>query len=121
MVGVNSENVGFCKLSMEKWNTRLHLKQSRKNCRGNSPSNIPGDCLLPLLFCITLNALTHELNKADCVYQVHKTERKISHFLCMDDLKLLVRDEDKLENEIKIVKAIGKDINMNFVLKLYKI
>jgi len=32
----------------------------------------------------------------------------------MDDLKLLVRDEDKLENEIKIVKANGKDINMNF-------
>ena len=29
----------------------------------------------------------------------------------MDDLKLLVRDEDELENEIKIVKAIGKDIN----------
>jgi len=36
----------------------------------------------------------------------------------MDDLKLLVRDDDKLENEIKIVKAIGKDINMNFVLKI---
>ena len=38
--------------------------------------------------------------------------------LCLDDLKLLVRDEDKLEKEIKIVKAIGKDINMNFVLKI---
>ena len=36
----------------------------------------------------------------------------------MDDLKLLVGDEDKLENEIKIVTAIGKDINMNFVLKI---
>jgi hypothetical protein len=34
----------------------------------------------------------------------------------MNGLKLLVRDEDKLENEIKIVKGIGKDINMNFVL-----
>ena len=36
----------------------------------------------------------------------------------MDDLKLLVRDDDKLENEIKIVKTIGNDINMNFVLKI---
>ena len=36
----------------------------------------------------------------------------------MDDMKLLVRVEDKLENEIKIVKTIGKDINMNFVLKI---
>jgi len=37
--------------------------------------------------------------------------------LYMNDLKLLVRDEDELDNEIKIVKAISKDINMNFVLK----
>jgi len=37
--------------------------------------------------------------------------------LYMNDLKLPVRDEDELDNEIKIVKAIGKDINMNFVLK----
>jgi len=98
MVGGNSEMVGFCKLSIEKWNTRLHLKRSRKECSGNSPKNIPGDCLSTLLFCIELNALTHELNKAGCVYQVHKTERKISHLLCMDDLKLQVRVEDKLEN-----------------------
>jgi hypothetical protein len=35
----------------------------------------------------------------------------------MNEFKLLVRDEDKLENGIKIVKTIGKDINMNFVLK----
>ena len=33
----------------------------------------------------------------------------------MNDLKLLVRDEDELENEMRIVKAIGKD-NMKFVL-----
>ena len=39
----------------------------------------------------------------------------------MDDLKLLVKDEDELENEIKIVTAIGKDINMNFVLKMVQI
>ena len=36
----------------------------------------------------------------------------------MNDLKLLVhRNEDNLENEIKIVKAISKDINMNFGLE----
>ena len=36
----------------------------------------------------------------------------------IDDLKMLVRDEDEMENEIKILKAIGKDINTNFVLKI---
>ena len=52
-----------------------------------------GDALSPLLFCITLIPLTNELNRADCGYQVHGTERKISHLLYMDDLKLLGRNE----------------------------
>jgi len=30
LVGVNSKIVRFCKLSMEKWNTRLFFEQSRK-------------------------------------------------------------------------------------------
>jgi hypothetical protein len=34
----------------------------------------------------------------------------------MDDLKLLGGSEEDLQNEIKIVKAISKDINMNFGL-----
>jgi hypothetical protein len=39
----------------------------------------------------------------------------------MNDLKLLVRDKDELDNYIKIVKAIGIDININFVLKIVQI
>jgi len=35
----------------------------------------------------------------------------------MDELKLLGRSEDDLENEIIIVKAINKDVNMNFGLE----
>ena len=35
----------------------------------------------------------------------------------MEDLKLLGRSEDDLENEIEIVKAIGKGVNMNFGLE----
>jgi hypothetical protein len=35
----------------------------------------------------------------------------------MDDLKLLVRSEDDLENGIKIVKAVRKYVNMNFGLE----
>jgi len=35
----------------------------------------------------------------------------------MDDLKLLSRSEDDLENETKIVEAINEDINMNFGLE----
>ena len=35
----------------------------------------------------------------------------------MDDIKLLGRSEDSLENDIKIVKATNEDINMNFGLE----
>ena len=54
------------------------------------------DPLLPLLFCIALIPLTNELNRADCGYKVHGTERKISHLLYIDDLKLLGRNENDL-------------------------
>jgi len=33
----------------------------------------------------------------------------------MNELKMLVRYEDELENEIKNVKSIGKVFNMNLV------
>ena len=59
------------------------------------------------LSAITLLHSTHSTNKQfnidDCGYQVHGTDRKISHLLYMDDLKLLGRNEKDLKNEIKIV------------------
>jgi len=30
LVGVNNKIVRFCKFSVEKWNTKLHLKKERK-------------------------------------------------------------------------------------------
>jgi len=121
LVGVNSKIVRFCKLSMEKWNTRLILK-TKQEVKQSQPIQIrreifQGDSLSPLLFCIALTPLTNELNRADCGYQVHGTERKITHLLYMDDLKLLGRIENDLKNEMKIVQTISKDINMNFGLE----
>jgi len=49
---------------------------------------------------------------------IHGTERKISHLLYMDDLKLLGRNENDLENEIKIVQTIIKYVNINFGLEI---
>ena len=61
------------------------------------------DSLSPLFFCIALIPLTNEQNRADCGYQVHGTERKISHLLYMGDLKLLGKNKYDLKNEIKIL------------------
>ena len=73
--------------------------------------------IIIIIFCVALIPLTNELNRADCGYQVHGTERKVSHLLYMDDLKLLGRNENDLENEMKTVQAISKDMNMKFGLE----
>ena len=57
--------------------------------------NIPGGLSFTINLCIALISINPW---ADCAYQVHGTERKISHLLCMDDLKLLGRSENNLEN-----------------------
>jgi len=66
------------------------------------------DTISSLLFCKAFIALTHEMNRADCGYQVDKTVRKICTILYMNELKMLVRYEDELENKIKIVKTTAK-------------
>jgi len=100
LVQANSKTFGFCKISTEKWNTRLILK-TKQEVMQSQPIQIRRgifqvDSLSPLLFCIARIPLTNELNRADCGYQVHGTERKISHLMYMDDVKLLGRNENDL-------------------------
>ena len=74
LVGLNSKIVRFCKLSMEKWNTRFILKTKREVMESQAiqiqRGIFQGDSLSPLLFCIALIPLTNELNRADFGYQV---------------------------------------------------
>ena len=60
--------------------------------------DIPRRLSFAITFCIALIPLTNNLNRTDCGYQVRGTERKISHLLYMDDLKLLGRNENDLKN-----------------------
>jgi hypothetical protein len=88
---------------MEKWNTRFLLK-TRQEVMQSQPIQIQrgifqADSISPLLFCIALTPLTNELNRADCEYQVHRTEKIISHLLYMDDLKMRGGNENDLKNE----------------------
>ena len=98
----------------------MEQKAYFKNKAGSNAVTTHSDTkrnISPLLFGIALIPLTNELNRTDCGYQVHGTERKISHLLYTDDLKLLGGNENDLKNEIKIVQTISKDINMNFGLE----
>ena len=105
---------------MQNINRETENEASAKNKAGSNTvttnsdtkSNIPGGLSFTITFCIARIALTKELNRADCGYRVHRTERKMNHLLYMDDWKLLGRIEDNLENEICIAKAIIKHINI---------
>jgi hypothetical protein len=101
---------------------KAFLKKTKQEVMQSQPIQIRrGIFQGGLSFTITLLHSTHSINKranrADCGCQVHGTERKISHLLYMDDLKLLGRNENDLKNEIKIVQTISKDINVNFGLE----
>jgi hypothetical protein len=79
--------------------------------------NIPRGLSFAITFFHSTHSINKQLNIVDCGHQVHGTERKISHLLYMDDLKLLGRNENDLKNEIKIVNTISRDLNMNFGLE----
>jgi hypothetical protein len=106
---------------MEKRSTKLQSKTNQELIQSRlikiNGGTFQGDSLSPLLFCIALIPLTHELNRSKCGYQVHGTERKMNHLLYMDDLKLTGRSEEELRNEIKIVKTFSNDVEMKFGLE----
>jgi hypothetical protein len=56
------------------------------------------------------NNNVNELNRSNCGYQIHGTEREICHLLYMDDLKLIGRNEEELTNEIQMVSTLSNDI-----------
>ena len=104
--------------------TRLILK-TKQEVMQSQPIQIrrgifQGDSLPPLFICIAHIPVTNDLNRADCGYQVHGTERKISHLMHLDDLKLVGRNENDLKNEMEIVEIINKIKNMKFGLKHFQ-
>jgi hypothetical protein len=90
---------------MEKCSTKLQLKTKQELLQSRlikiNRGIFQGDSLSPLLFCIPLILLNHELNIYNCGYHVYGTVREISHLLYMDDLKLVGRSEEELINDIK--------------------
>ena len=71
-----------------------------------------GDSLSPLLFCISLIPLSLELNSSSYGYKI-RTEW-ITHLFFKDDLKLYAKDNNELEELLRI----GKDSVMILVWSL---
>ena len=74
-----------------------------------------GDSLSPLLFTMSLNPISTELNRTGYGYQLDK-ETKISHLFYVDDLKLYATNDSQLNGLVKTVKKMSDDIRMDFEL-----
>ena len=74
-----------------------------------------GDLLSPLLFTMSLNPLSRELQKTRYGYQLDK-QTKINHLFYVDDLKLYGTNDSQLNGLINTVKKVSDDIQMEFGL-----
>ena len=73
-----------------------------------------GDALSPLLFLIAKMPLNHILRKCTDGYKLSESQEKINHLKYMNDIKLLQKNEKKLEILIHAVRIYSQDIGMEF-------
>lgn len=104
---VHPQLLSFLKIAMINWTTRL---QTSERTTETPPIRIQrgifqGDALSPLWFCLALNPLSTCLNTSGIGYsldnrhdrQTDNTERKLSHFLYMDDIKIYASTQNDLD------------------------
>ncbi|KAF2891466.1 hypothetical protein ILUMI_14707, partial [Ignelater luminosus] len=80
-------------------------------------SNVLGDSLSPILFCIAMAPLTYELNRLNCGYQMKNENVKVSNLLYMDDLKIFGKNEQELRKEVKVIQTYSTDIGTEMGLE----
>jgi len=118
LIGINNKVISFTKKVMSYCRTRMHLHTENKLIETEDKKVqcgiFQGDSLSPLLFCICLIHLFAQLNRLNTGYEEHTTKTKISHLLCMDDLKLIVKTEEELQKQIQTIQIFSDDIHMEF-------
>ena len=68
----------------------------------------------PVWFCLALNPLSVLLKKKDMGYKLVRNDRRITHFLYMDDLKVYADTSPKLNSLITTIRNFNEDIGMAF-------
>ena len=74
-----------------------------------------GVSLSPLLFTMSLNPLSQELQKTRYGYQLDE-QTKTNHLFYLDDLKLYGTSDNQLMGLISTVKIVSEDVKMEFGL-----
>ena len=102
---------------MRMWETTLVLNTVENTLNAgdiNINSGIfQGYSFSPILFCVTLIALSKLLNNTGYSYNIYGN---INHLFYMDDLKLSAKNDQPLQGLLNIVKQFSDDIRMEFAL-----
>ena len=109
----------FQEASMHQWKTNIVLVHEN-GVLETGPIRIKrgifqGDSLSPLLFTMSLNPLSRDLQKTGYGYQLDK-QNNINHLFYVDDLKLYGTNDSQLNGLINKVKKVSHDIKMEFGL-----
>ena len=119
MYKINPVLTTFIEASMRQWKTNMVLVHVSGVLK-TGPISIKrgifqGDSLSPLLFTMSLNPLSRELQKTGYGYQLDK-QTKINHLFYVDELKLYGTSDNQLNGLISTVKKVSDDIQMEFGL-----
>ena len=111
--------ITFIEESMSQWKTNMTLVHKGEVLE-TGPIRIKrgifqGDSLSPLLFTMSLNPLSKELQKTGYGYQLDE-QTKINHLFYVDDLKLYGTSDNELMGLINTMKNVSDDIKMEFGL-----
>ena len=111
--------IKFIEESMSQWKTNMTLVH-KDGVLETGPIRIKtgifqGDLLSPLLFTMSLNPLSQELQKTGYEHQLDE-QTKISYLFYVDDLKLYGTCDNQLSGLINTVKNVLDDIKMEFGL-----
>ena len=111
--------ITFIEESMSQWKTNMTLVH-KEGVLETGPIRIKrgifqGDSLSPLLFTMSLNPLSKELQKTGYGYQLDE-QTKINCLFYVDGLKLYGTSDNQLTGLINTVKNVSDDIKMEFGL-----
>ena len=119
MYKINLVLTTFIEASMRQWKTSMVLVDESGVLETGLISIkrgiFLGDLLSPLLFTMSLNPLSRELQKTGYRYQMEK-QTEINHLFYVDDLKLYGTIDNQLNGLISKVKKVSDDIQMEFGL-----
>ena len=119
MYRINPELTTFIEASMRQWKTSMVLVHE-SGVLETGPISIKrgifqGDSLSQLLFTMSINPLSQEIQKTGYGYQLDK-QTKISHLFYVDDLKLYGTSDNQENGLISTVRKVSDDIQMEFGL-----